>query len=219
MGARAGAGAGASQKWSGSATLPVWAYRPVVYLLLESFRKRRQSFEAKNNGTYRETKQYFKVKSGVLRSDRDPVRKQKPRGYRQLVNWKLVRFLLYRFANCFSCCQGCTVSRVRCAVCGVLLLLQLVSKENICPSHCRDSCLCESFFVLLSVHFIISVLRSQRRLRLHLLGKQNKNPVLWNGTKYIEFGSGSRILAQFGSGSRVIQSILKEKIQNKFREK
>ena len=33
------------------------------------------------------------------------------------------------------------------------------------------------------------------------------------GSKYIEFGSGSRILAQFGSGSRVILSILKEKIQ------
>ena len=32
------------------------------------------------------------------------------------------------------------------------------------------------------------------------------------GSKYIEFGSGSRILAQFGSGSSVIQSILKEKI-------
>ena len=41
------------------------------------------------------------------------------------------------------------------------------------------------------------------------------------GSKYIEFGSrsGSRILAQFGSGSRVILSILKEKIQNNFREK
>ena len=40
------------------------------------------------------------------------------------------------------------------------------------------------------------------------------------GSKYIEFGSGSRILAQFGSGSgyRVILSILKEKIQNNFRE-
>ena len=37
------------------------------------------------------------------------------------------------------------------------------------------------------------------------------------GSKYIEFGSGSRILAQFGS--RVILSILKEKIQNIFREK
>ena len=33
------------------------------------------------------------------------------------------------------------------------------------------------------------------------------------GSKYIEFGSGSRILAQIGYGSRVIQSILKEKIQ------
>ena len=36
------------------------------------------------------------------------------------------------------------------------------------------------------------------------------------GSKYVEFGSGSKILAQFGSGSRsgsrVIQSILKEKI-------
>ena len=30
------------------------------------------------------------------------------------------------------------------------------------------------------------------------------------GFKYIEFGSGSRILAQFGSGSRVKLSILKE---------
>ena len=30
-------------------------------------------------------------------------------------------------------------------------------------------------------------------------------------SKYIEFGSGSRILAQFGSGSRVIQSNFKEK--------
>ena len=39
------------------------------------------------------------------------------------------------------------------------------------------------------------------------------------GSKYIEFGSGSRILAQFGSGSgyRVILSILKEKNQNNFR--
>ena len=39
--------------------------------------------------------------------------------------------------------------------------------------------------------------------------------------RYIEFGSGSRILARFGSGSgyRVIQSMLKEKIQNNFREK
>ena len=40
------------------------------------------------------------------------------------------------------------------------------------------------------------------------------------GSKYIEFGSGSRILAQFGSGSRsgsgsrVILLILKEKIKN-----
>ena len=41
--------------------------------------------------------------------------------------------------------------------------------------------------------------------------------VLW--IKYIEFGSGSRILAQFGSRYRVIQSILKEKIPNNFREK
>ena len=41
------------------------------------------------------------------------------------------------------------------------------------------------------------------------------------GSKYIEFGSGSRILAQFGSGSgiRVILSILKEKIKNDFIEK
>ena len=39
------------------------------------------------------------------------------------------------------------------------------------------------------------------------------------GSKYIEFGSGSRILAQFGSGSRAILSILKEKIQNSFIEK
>ena len=40
-------------------------------------------------------------------------------------------------------------------------------------------------------------------------------------SKYIEFGSRSRILAQFGSGSisRVILSILKQKIQNNFREK
>ena len=29
-------------------------------------------------------------------------------------------------------------------------------------------------------------------------------------SKYIEFGSGSRILAQFGSGSRVIKSVLKK---------
>ena len=45
------------------------------------------------------------------------------------------------------------------------------------------------------------------------------------GSKYIEFGSGSRIVAQFGSGSRsgsrsrAILSTLKEKIQNIFREK
>ena len=45
------------------------------------------------------------------------------------------------------------------------------------------------------------------------------------GSKYIEFGSGSRIYAQFGSGSRsgsgsrVKQSILKDKFQNKFRKK
>ena len=45
------------------------------------------------------------------------------------------------------------------------------------------------------------------------------------GSKYIEFGSGSRSLAQFGSGSRsgpgsrVRRSILKEKIKNNFREK
>ena len=32
------------------------------------------------------------------------------------------------------------------------------------------------------------------------------------GSKYIEFGSGSRVLAQFGSGSRVMLSILKKKI-------
>ena len=38
------------------------------------------------------------------------------------------------------------------------------------------------------------------------------------GSKYIKFGSGSGIFAQFGSGSgsRVIQSIMKEKIQNNF---
>ena len=41
------------------------------------------------------------------------------------------------------------------------------------------------------------------------------------GSKYIEFGSGSRILAQFGSGSRsgVIKSVLKEKFLNNFIEK
>ena len=33
------------------------------------------------------------------------------------------------------------------------------------------------------------------------------------GSKYIEFGCGSRILAQVGSGSRVMQSILKEKLK------
>ena len=40
-------------------------------------------------------------------------------------------------------------------------------------------------------------------------------------SKYIEFGSGSRILAQFefGSGSRVLLSVLKEKIKNNFWEK
>ena len=39
------------------------------------------------------------------------------------------------------------------------------------------------------------------------------------GSKYIEFGPGSRILAQFGSGSRALLSTLKEKNQNNFREK
>ena len=39
------------------------------------------------------------------------------------------------------------------------------------------------------------------------------------GSKYIEFGSGSRILAQFGYGSRVMLSILKKKNQNFFKEK
>ena len=43
------------------------------------------------------------------------------------------------------------------------------------------------------------------------------------GSNYIEFGSGSRILPQFGSGSgsgyNVMLSILKEKIENNFREK
>ena len=32
-------------------------------------------------------------------------------------------------------------------------------------------------------------------------------------SKYIEFGSGSKILVQFGSGSSVMLSILKEKIK------
>ena len=39
------------------------------------------------------------------------------------------------------------------------------------------------------------------------------------GSKYIEFGSGSMILAQFGSRSGVMLSILKEKIKNYIREK
>ena len=34
-----------------------------------------------------------------------------------------------------------------------------------------------------------------------------------SGSKYIEFGTGSRILSQFGSGSRVILSIFKEKFK------
>ena len=49
----------------------------------------------------------------------------------------------------------------------------------------------------------------------------NKAFEQWCGSKYIEFGSGSRIMAQFGSGSRVILTTLKQKIQNNlnFREK
>ena len=41
------------------------------------------------------------------------------------------------------------------------------------------------------------------------------------GSKYIEFGSGSRILAQFGSGSdsRVMLSVWEAKFKNNFREK
>ena len=39
------------------------------------------------------------------------------------------------------------------------------------------------------------------------------------GSKYIEFESGSRILAQFGSGSRFMLSILTATIENNFREK
>ena len=49
---------------------------------------------------------------------------------------------------------------------------------------------------------------------LGLAGTVQSHSAKCCGSKYIEFGSRSRILVQFGSGSRVVLSTLKEKIRN-----
>ena len=73
-------------------------------------------------------------------------------------------------------------------------------------------------------YVLLDVLRKPPGQILEDNAVSNENLIYWmgfmqrSGSKYIEFGSRSRILAQFGSGSgsgsRVMLSILKEKIKN-----
>ena len=93
----------------------------------------------------------------------------------------------------------------------------------VCFSRCSDASVLVLDLVVLS--WLVGVVCMGHELVCWRVGAGVLELVCWSqccGSKYIEFGSGSgpRILAQFrsGSGSRVILSILKEKVQNNFRE-